>query len=90
MLSANTFNLSQSQNLSFGRALTLYKMTKFWTGLNSKHLQIKKSKFALKRVGNMKGKGENAGYQPFSTFPTMFSKGFFHSFAKSRDHVVKG
>ena len=32
--------------------------------------------FLYDRVENIVGKGENAGYQHFSPFPTMFSKGF--------------
>ena len=31
----------------------------------------------LDKVENIVGKGENAGYQHFLHFPTMFSKGFF-------------
>ena len=34
------------------------------------------------RVENIVGKGENAGYQHFSPFPTMFSKGFILGFVK--------
>ena len=37
------------------------------------------------RLENIVGKGENAGYQHFSPFPTMFSKGFFLKVFKSRD-----
>ena len=40
-------------------------------------------------VENIAGKGENAGYQHFSPFPTMFSKGFFFRVVKSWDCVVK-
>ena len=36
-----------------------------------------KLKFVLGRIENIVGKGENAGYQHFSPFPTMFTKGFF-------------
>ena len=48
--------------------LTLYQTTKFWTCPYSKHLQMRKQiltqklKFALGRVENIMGKGENAGY----------------------------
>ena len=35
-----------------------------------------KLKYVLGRVENILGKGENAGYQHFLLFPTMFSKGF--------------
>ena len=41
------------------------------------------------RVENTVGKGENAGYQPFSPFPTLFSKAFFLRVVKSLDCVVK-
>ena len=33
--------------------------------------------FVLRRVENILGKGENAGYQYFLLFPKMFSKSFF-------------
>ena len=36
-----------------------------------------KLKFALGRVENIVGKGENIGNQHFLLFPTMFSEGFF-------------
>ena len=48
-----------------------------------------KLKFALGRVENIVGKGENAGYQHFLLFSTMFSKGFFPWVVKSRDCVGK-
>ena len=63
--------------------LTLYQTTKFWTGLNSKHLHtinqnaIEKLKFVLGKVENMVGRGENAGFPAFSPVPTMFTKGLF-------------
>ena len=38
------------------------------------------------RTENIVGKGENAGYSPFST---MFSKGFFLGVIESRACVVK-
>ena len=47
-----------------------------------------KFKFVLGRVENIVGKGENAGYQYFLFFPTVFSKGFFLKVIKSRDCVV--
>ena len=42
------------------------------------------------RVENTVGKEENAGYQHFSSFPTVFSKALFFRFVKSRDCVVRG
>ena len=53
-------------------------------------LNIAKMMIALlNRVENTVGKGENAGYQQFSPFPTVFSKAFFLRVVKSRDCVVK-
>ena len=49
----------------------------------------KKSKRTLGRVENNVGKGENAGYQHFLLFPTMFSKGLSVEVVKSQDCVVK-
>jgi hypothetical protein len=41
------------------------------------------------RVENIVGKRKKYWLSAFSTFPTMFSKGFFPRVVKSRDHVVK-
>ena len=38
---------------------------------------------------NIVGKGENAGYQHFLLFPTMFSKSISFMVVKSQDFVVK-
>ena len=46
-------------------------------------------KIVLDGVGNVVGKGENAGFRRISPFPTMFSKSFFPRFVKSRDCLVK-
>ena len=45
--------------------------------------------FLFDRLENTVRKGENAGYQHFSPFPTMFLKLFFPGVVKSRDYVVK-
>ena len=50
---------------------------------------MKKSKLVLGRAENIVGKGENAGYQHFFPFPTMFSKAFSFRVVKSQDCVVK-
>ena len=42
------------------------------------------------RVEKIIGKEENAGYQQFSPFPTMFSKDFFLGIVKNRTCVVNG
>ena len=71
-------------------------MTNFQTGPNWKHFadekinSSKKLTFMLGRVENIVGKGENAGYQHFLLFHTMFSKGFFLKVIESRNYVVKG
>ena len=45
----------------------------------------------MERIENIMRKGENAGYQYFLLFHTMFSKGFFLRVVKSRDSCkVKG
>ena len=41
------------------------------------------------RVENTVGKGENAGYQAFSPFPTVFSTAVFFGVVKNRNCVVK-
>ena len=41
-------------------------------------------------IENIAGKGENAGYQHFLIFPTMFYKGFFVRVVKVWDCVVTG
>ena len=49
----------------------------------------KKLKFVLRRVENIVGKGENAGYRYFLLFPQSFLKVFFSKVVKGRDCVVK-
>ena len=55
-----------------------FQTTKFWTGLNRKHLQtpnymqMKKMKFVLEWIENILEKGENAGFQHFLLFPQSF------------------
>ena len=63
-------------------------MTKFWTGLNWKHLQM--TSFLVDRLENIAGKRENADYQHFLLTPSMFSKVIFLRVLKSRDWVGKG
>ena len=50
----------------------------------------KKLKFASRRVENIVGKGENAGYQHFLLFLQCFLKAFFLRVIKSRHCVIKG
>ena len=44
-------------------------------------------KFAFDRIENNVGKGENAGYKHFFSFPTMFSERYF---PRAVDSVVMG
>ena len=50
----------------------------------------KKLQFALGRLKNCVGKGENAGYQQLLLFSAMFQKGFFPRVVKSQNCVVQG
>ena len=50
----------------------------------------KNIKVVFHSIENIVGKEENAGYQHFLLFPTMFSKGFFLQCVKSRHCMVKG
>ena len=43
----------------------------------------RKQKFLLGLEENIAGKGENAGYQHFLLFPTVFSKNLYHGREKS-------
>ena len=47
-----------------------------------------KERICLRKVENIVGKGENAAYQQFPPFPTMFSKSCFTRVVKSRNRVV--
>ena len=44
--------------------------------------------FIFDEIENIVGKGENAGYQHFLLFPTMFSKAFFLRILYTRDCVL--
>ena len=48
-----------------------------------------KFEYVYWKVENIVGKGENAGYQHFILFTTMFWKGFFLRVVKSWDRVGK-
>ena len=59
-------------------------MTKLWIfsklkafGEDKKKNVTQKLKFAMGRVQNIVGKGENAVYQHFLLFPQCFQKGYF-------------
>ena len=72
--------------------LTLYQNDKFlhWSKFKAfaddKLNLAEELKFALGRVENIVGKGENAGFQHFLT---IFSKGFYLRVVKSWDCMVK-
>ena len=47
-------------------------------GFADNNINVKeKLKFVLERIENIKGKGENAGYQHFLLFPQCFQKASF-------------
>ena len=56
-----------------------------WSKINV----VKQFKCGFGRIENMVGKGENAGYQHFLLFSTMFLKALFLRVINSRDCVVK-
>ena len=56
---------------------------------NNLHLTYR-WKFALGRVENISGKGENVGYQHFLLFLQCFLKPSFLGVVKSQDCIVKG
>ena len=64
------------------------QLLSLWMGLDSYRLLNAKLTL-LGWVENIAEKGENAGYQYFSPFPTMFSKGVFFRVVKSINFVVK-
>ena len=49
-----------------------------------------KWKLCMGRIGNIVGKGENAGDQHYLLFSQCFTKVFFRTVIKSPDCVVKG
>ena len=51
--------------------------TKFKILADDKINGIQKAKFLMEMVGNIAGKGENAGYQHFLLFPKCFQKAPF-------------
>ena len=54
-----------------------FDMSKLEAFADDKMYVAQKLKFALGRVENIVGKGENAGYQHFLLFPQCFQKGTF-------------
>ena len=59
--------------------------------LTEDNLNVAKTeKLVFDRVENIAGKGENVGHQHFLLYQQCFSKGFFLSFVKSQNCLVKG
>ena len=76
----------------FVNSLPNYKIlnrSKLKASANDMANLTEKFRFGLGRVQNIVGKGENAGYQHFLLFPTMFSKGAYSRVIKIRDCEVK-
>ena len=64
--------------------------SKFKAFANDKVIVTQNLKLSLGRVENIVGKLENAGYEHFCPFPTMFSKAFLSRGVKSLDCLAKG
>ena len=63
----------------FGKELTLYQTTKFWTSPSRKTVDNKinvtyKMNLVMGRLENSVGKGENAGHQHYLLFPHCFQR----------------
>ena len=69
--------------------LEILDMTKLKAFTDDKLNSEKKTISLIDRVENTEGKGENAGYQHFLLFPSVFSKAFFFWFVNSGDCVVQ-
>ena len=74
--SANALSLYQSKIYSFGKGLRkrhhdlTFTLFSRWHKLPS--IDLLNSEFVIKRVENIVGKGENAGYKYFLLFPQYF------------------
>ena len=66
----------------------LLEKSKLKAFADDKLKMIKIARFVLDKIENIMGKEENADYQHFLFFPTMFSKDFFFSVVKNQDCVV--
>ena len=69
----NMFKFSCTKQALYGKILDLFRLKVF---LDVNLTVTQKSKFALGRVENIVGKGENAGYQHFLLFLQCFQKAF--------------
>ena len=79
-------NNNSINSLPNNKILDLTKLNAF---AENKINVTEKLKFVLRRVENIVGQGENAGYQHFLLFPTVFSKAFLYRVVKSRECVLK-
>ena len=84
MFSAICFNSDQSKILSSGNGSKnplpndkILDWSKLKAFADDKSNVTEKLMFVLRRVENIVGKGENAGYEHFLLFPPCFQKAFF-------------
>ena len=85
---SSCLNMQMSFCINSSPINNILDWSKFKTFADNNSKVNQKLKFALCRVGNTVGKGENAGYHHFLFFQ-QFSKGFFFRVVKCRDCVVK-
>ena len=74
---------------TFNQTTKIWNVTKLKVFADDKFNIDKMTISLLDKLENTVGKGENAGYQHFLLFPTVFSKAFFFRVVKSRDCLAK-
>ena len=71
------FQFGRVQNFLFGKGLTQQNF--YWA---DDEFSVAKTRISVISVGNIDGKGENAGFQHFLLFTQRFSKGLFSGMSK--------
>ena len=98
MLVTSIFSFSHNVFCSFielNASLTLYQIDKILDQIRFRALaddkinEARKLEFALGKVGNIFGEGENAGYQHFLLFQKCFLKSAFSGVIKSWHCAIK-
>ena len=80
------FDQSRLNSIQNDKVLAMLKLKAF---ADDKSSFAKMMMSVFDRIENNVEKGENAGYQYFLLFPTMFLNTFFIRDVKSQDYVVK-
>ena len=76
------FKASDDDKVNFLANYKVLELSEFKAFADNKINMIPKQKFVHKRVENIVGKGENAGYQHFLLFPQCFQKLSFQEVLK--------